>query len=77
MKEYIKELYGTQKACADELGVTTATIQNWINKNPRGMLLHCPEIVKAKNTTLTQLVSEVLFREYEINELAPIRKGEV
>ena len=41
------------------------------------MLLHCPEIVKAKDTTLTELVSEVLFREYEINELAPIRKGEV
>lgn len=77
MKAYIKELYGTQKACADELGVTTATIQNWIKKNPRGMLVHSPEIVRRKNTTFTELVSEVLFREYEIKELEPIRRGEV
>ncbi len=77
MKEYITNLDGTQKACADELGVTTATVQNWINKNPRAILVHSPEIVKAKDTTFTQLVSEVLYREYEINELEHIRRGEV
>ena len=42
-----------------------------------GMLVHSPEIVRRKNTTFTELVSEVLFREYEIKELEPIRRGEV
>ena len=77
MKSYIKKLYGTQKACADELGVTTATVQNWIKKNPRAMLVHAPEIVRYKDTTFTQLIGEVLFREYEITELDKVRAGEV
>jgi len=77
MKAYIKKLYGTQKACATELGVTTATVQNWIKKNPRAMLVHAPEIVRHKDTTFTQLIGEVLFREYELTELDAIRKDEV
>lgn len=77
MKAYLKTLYGSQKACAEELGVTTATVQNWIKKNPRGILRHAPEIIKYKNTTFTQLMGEVMFREYELEELEPIRRGEV
>lgn len=77
MKSYLKTLYGSQKACAEELGVTTATVQNWIKKNPRGILRHAPEIIRYKNTTFTQLMGEVMFREYELEELEPIRKGEV
>lgn len=77
MKAYLKTLYGSQKACAEELGVTTATVQNWIKKNPRGILRHAPEIIRYKNTTFTQLMGEVMFREYELEELEPIRKGEV
>ena len=77
MKSYLKTLYGSQKACAEELGVTTATVQNWIKKNPRGILRHAPEIIRYKNTTFTQLMGEVMFREYELEELEPIRRGEV
>lgn len=77
MKSYLKTLYGSQKQCASELGVTTATVQNWIKKNPRGILRHAPEIIKYKDTTFTQLIGEVLFREYELTELEDIRKGEV
>lgn len=77
MKSYLKNLYGSQKACAEELGVTTATVQNWIKKNPRGILRHAPEIIRYKNTTFTQLMGEVMFREYELEELEPIRRGEV
>lgn len=77
MKAYLKTLYGSQKACAEELGVTTATVQNWIKKNPRGILRHAPEIIRYKNTTFTQLMGEVMFREYELEELEPIRRGEV
>ena len=73
----MKTLYGSQKACAEELGVTTATVQNWIKKNPRGILRHAPEIIRYKNTTFTQLMGEVMFREYELTELEPIRRGEV
>lgn len=77
MKSYIKTLYGSQKACAEQLGVTTATVQNWIKKNPRGILRHAPEIIRYKDTTFTQLMGEVMFREYELTELEPIRRGEV
>ena len=77
MKSYLKNLYGSQKACAEELGVTRATVQNWIKKNPRGILRHAPEIIRYKNTTFTQLMGEVMFREYELEELEPIRRGEV
>lgn len=73
MKAYLKTLYGSQKACAEELGVTTATVQNWIKKNPRGILRHAPEIIRYKNTTFTQLMGEVMFREYELEELEPMK----
>ena len=46
-------------------------------KNPRGILRHAPEIIKYKDTTFTQLMGEVLFREYELTELDAIREGEV
>ena len=77
MKAYLKTLYGSQKACAEELGVTTATVQNWIKKNPRGILRHAPEIIRYKDTTFTQLMGEGMFREYELTELDAIREGEV
>jgi DNA-binding transcriptional regulator YdaS (Cro superfamily) len=73
MKAYLKTLYGSQKACAEELGVTTATVQNWIKKNPRGILRHAPEIIRYKDTTFTQLMGEVMFREYELTELELIK----
>ena len=63
MKSFITKHFGTCSACAEELGVTKMTVNNWINKNPRGMLKHAPEIVSTKNTTWTQLSGEVLFQE--------------
>ena len=42
------------------------TVNNWINKNPRGVLKHAPEIVSSKNITWTQLSGEVLFQEDEL-----------
>jgi len=77
MKSFIKKHFGSQKGCAEELGVTAQTVQNWITKNPRGILRHAPEIIRTKDTTWVQLEGEVLFREYEIHELEEIRKGEV
>jgi len=67
LKKYILRHYGTETACARELGVTRQTVSNWQSKSPRGMLKHAPEIVAAKNTTWTQLSGEVLNREEELN----------
>ena len=63
MKDFINKHFGSGLECAKELGVTKMTVNNWINKNPRGMLKHAPEIVATKNTTWTQLSGEVLFQE--------------
>ena len=71
MKSYIRTHFGTIVKCADELGVTTQTVQNWIQRNPRGILKHAPEIIATKDTTYIQLEGEVLYREHEINELEP------
>ena len=38
----------------------------WVQSNPRGILLHAPEIIRDKNTTATTLISEVVFREGEL-----------
>jgi transposase-like protein len=61
--KYIAKHYGTVEQCSSELGVTSQTVYNWINKTPRGMLKFAPEIVAAKDTTWTQLSGEVLYHE--------------
>jgi len=63
MKEYIHKHFGTIVQCARELDVTTQTVQNWIQKNPRGILKHAPEILKKYNTTYLELEGEVLHSE--------------
>lgn len=74
MKSYIHKHFGTITACASELGVTTQTVQNWIQRNPRGILKHAPEIIAKKDTTYIQLEGEVLYREHEIQVLEPTRE---
>lgn len=73
MKSYIHKHFGTIVQCADELGVTTQTVQNWIQRNPRGILKHAPEIIAQKDTTYLQLEGEVLYREHEITVLEPTK----
>jgi transcriptional regulator with XRE-family HTH domain len=40
MRDYIKKHFGSQKQCAEELGVTEQTVSNWMKRNPRGILKH-------------------------------------
>jgi len=77
MKDYIKKHFGSQKQCAEELGVTEQTVTNWMKRNPRGILKHAKEIVETKNTTYLQLHGEVEYREHELKVLEPIRRGDV
>ena len=72
MRDFIKKHWGTYLICASELGVTPATVTNWIRRNPRGILKHAATIVATKNTTYLQLHGEVEWREHEIKELEPI-----
>ena len=73
MKSFIKKHFGTLKACSEELGVTQVTVQNWIKKNPRGILRFSPEIIADKDTTFLQLAGDVLHREHEIKVLEPMK----
>lgn len=68
LKKYIIKHYGTDTACAKALGITRQTVNNWVTKNPRGMLKFAPEIVAKNDTTWTQLSGEVLNREDELNK---------
>jgi predicted transcriptional regulator len=77
MRDFIKKHYGSQKKCAQELGVTEQTVGNWLRRNPRGILKHARQIVEDKNTTYLQLHGEVEYREHELKVLNPIREGEV
>ena len=77
MKEFIRKHWGTNKACAAELGVTEQTIGNWIRYNPRGILKHAKQIVEENDISYLQLHGEVEFREHEIKELDAIRANEV
>ncbi len=67
-KEFIGKHYGTQPRMAKELGITTATINGWIKRNPRGILKYAPEIVKDKNVTASQIVWEVMHHERILSE---------
>lgn len=68
LAKFIAKHFDTVDGCAEQLGVTSQTVYNWMNKNPRGMLKHAPEIVQRKNTTWTQLSGEVLHHESLIKE---------
>lgn len=68
LKDFIRKHFGSNANCAEQLGVTSMTVNNWINKNPRGMLKYAPEIVSIKNITWTQLSGEVLFQEDELKK---------
>ena len=61
MNSYIKKHFGTIQKCADELGVSTRTVSNWIHRNPKGILKHGIEITAKKDTTWMQLQGEVEF----------------
>ena len=61
--KFIRKQFGSVDECSEELGVTSQTVYNWINKKPRGMLKFAPEIVHKKDVTWTQLSGEVLFHE--------------
>ena len=66
MKEYICKHYGSLDKCAEELKVGRSTVYRWVQSNPRGILLHAPEILRDKDTTALTLISEVVFREGEL-----------
>ena len=66
-KKYIRKHFSSQKQCAVELGVTQQTVTNWMKHNPMGILKHVNFIVAKKDTTATELVSEV-FHHKELLE---------
>lgn len=66
MKEYICKHYGSLDKCAEELNVGRSTVYRWVQSNPRGILLHAPEILRDKDTTSLELVSEVVHRESQL-----------
>jgi predicted transcriptional regulator len=67
MKDFIKKHYGSNVRMAQQLGITNQTVSNWLKSNPRGMLKYLPEIVKTSNTTESQVMWEVMFREKELS----------
>ena len=65
MTEYILRIYGTQKNCAEALGVNRKTVYRWLNENSTPMLKYTEQIVRTADTTRLELIGEILFNEDE------------
>ena len=68
LKKYIKRLYGTQKNCADKLGVNRRTVCRWIYDDPKPMLRYADSVVKTCDTTKLEFIGEVLYHNEQLNE---------
>ena len=68
LKEHIHRVYGSQQACADELGVDRRTVCRWIYEDPRRMIRYADAVAKTANTTKLELIGEILYQEEMLNE---------
>jgi DNA-binding XRE family transcriptional regulator len=59
LKAMITLCYGSQRAMAEELGVTPQTVTNWMKHDPTPMLRHSAAISGTGKVTLKELVSLV------------------
>lgn len=60
---FLTKHYGSVTMAAGHLKVSTQTINNWLKRNPRGLLKHMPTMVQQCNVTETQIMGEVLYHE--------------
>ena len=60
---FLTKHYGSVTMAAGHLKVSTQTINNWLKRNPRGLLKHMPTMVQQCNVTETQILGEVLYHE--------------
>ena len=63
MEAFLIKNYGSLTMAAGNLKVSTQTINNWLKRNPRGLLKHMPTMVQQCNVTETQIMGEVLYHE--------------
>jgi hypothetical protein len=66
LKKWIVHTYGSQRILAEDLGVTTMTIQNWVNKNPEGLLKHVPSLRLKSPDEMMTLVEAIVNQQREI-----------
>jgi len=60
---FLTKHYGSVTMAAGNLKVSPQTINNWLKRNPRGLLKHMPTMVQQCNVTETQIMGEVLYHE--------------
>jgi len=63
MEAFLIKNYGSLTMAAGHLKVSVQTINNWLKRNPRGLLKHMPTMVQQCNVTETQVMGEVLYHE--------------
>ncbi len=63
MEAFLIKNYGSLTMAAGNLKVSPQTINNWLKRNPRGLLKHMPTMVQQCNVTETQIMGEVLYHE--------------
>lgn len=63
LKDFIIELYGSQEACAEALGVNRKTVYRWIYINAWPMLKYVDKIVETSGANETDIMLEILFNE--------------
>ena len=68
LRQFIKQHYKTVDRCADDLGVTRRTVENYCFRNPSGILKHSGQIIQLEGVEPLQLFDAVAASMEQINE---------
>lgn len=71
LRQFIKQHYKTVDKCADDLGVTRRTVENYCFRNPSGILKHSGQIIQLEGVEPLQLFDAVAASMEQINENRP------
>jgi len=73
MEAFLIKNYGSLTMAAGNLKVSPQTINNWLKRNPRGLLKHMPTMVQQCNVTETQIMGEVLYHEEYLQSIGQFK----
>lgn len=59
LKKWIVHTYGSQRLLAEDIGVTSMTVTNWVTKNPEGILKHLSKLRLANADEMMEFMTAV------------------
>lgn len=68
LTELIRTNYGSQKQCAQQLGVCEHTIVRWLQRTPEMFFRHWQRIAETSKIDIADFARAVIDQRNEINE---------